>query len=189
MWGEGRREKQNRAYGGAPTLGSQVPFSEEEVRGKARARERWGRTVRLPGERGKRVSPFGGMMRVGARKQMLLVCPESDFYMTMATSMCRLGGHLCGLVRLTLCFCPLPLCLLSWLLHVEGHGLCCQSVHGHQLLPPREYCPFCSCSISGFASDSPPDPTLGLPAGKHKGFHTKHLLVENGLGLSLLLPM
>lgn len=186
MWGECGREKQNWACGGAPTLGSQFPSSEEETSSKARgntARERWGRSARLPGETGKRAFPLRGMMRVGARKQVLLVYPESHFHLTMVTRMSYLGGHFCGLIRPTLCFCPLLLYLLPWLLHVEGHGLCCQLVPGHQLLPQGEFCPFCSCPTPGFASDSQPGPTLALSAWKHKGFRIKHPLVENGLGL------
>lgn len=38
-----------------------------------------------PGVRGKRAPLFLGMMRVGARKQVLLVCPESHFRLTVVT--------------------------------------------------------------------------------------------------------
>ena len=37
------------------------------------------------------------------------------------------------------------------------------------------------------ASDSWPDSSLALSAGKHKGFMIKHPLVESALGLGLLL--
>lgn len=74
---------------------------------------------------------------------MLLVCPESHFHLTMATSMSCLGGPLCALLRSTLCLWPLSSHLLPWLLHVKDWGFCCQSAHGHWLLPHGESCPFC----------------------------------------------
>ena len=129
--------KQSRACRGALTLGLQLPSSNEETRGQERgntARERWGRGTSLSGERGKRAPPFLGI-RVKASEQVLLVCPESRFHLTVATCKSCLRGHLCGLVRPTLCFHPFPLLLLLWLLHVEGRGLCCQSVHGSSASP------------------------------------------------------
>lgn len=105
--------KQSRACRGIFTLGLQLPSSEEKIRGQERdlTAKDGGRGTRFSGERGKRAPPFVGM-RMRAREQVLLVCPESHFHLAVATSLSRVGGYFCGLVRPTLCFHPFPLLLL-----------------------------------------------------------------------------
>lgn len=105
--------KQSRACKGIFTLGLQLPSSEEEIRGQEKGLtakdERKG--TRFSGEKGKRAPLFVGM-RMRAREQVLLVCPESHFHLAVATSLSCVGGYFCGLVRPTLCFHPLSLLLL-----------------------------------------------------------------------------
>lgn len=105
--------KQSTACRGIVTLGLQLPSSEVGIRGQERGlTAKDGRKgTRFFGERGKRAPPFVGM-RTRAREQVLLVCPESHFHLTVATSLSRVGGYFCGLVKPTLCFHPLPLLLL-----------------------------------------------------------------------------
>lgn len=102
--------EQSRTHEGAPTLGLQLP-SEEDTRGWKRgntARGRWRRGAGLPGERGKEVPPFSGM-RVGAREQLLLVCPESHFLLTMVTSYILSGRPVRWVGQNNACFHLLPL--------------------------------------------------------------------------------